>query len=249
MPTLMQTVEGTPTFVHAGPFANIAHGASSGVQSCIAPVNPWQAMLRTFSITTPWRGAEGPTDGISTPRTPRPAACRQLLHRGGPDRAQARRCEWSPTASCQIRSAPPAPAPPTAPGDSPASIRDCFVSSRFRPPPAGPEGYVITEAGFGADIGMEKFFGIKCRYSGLVPQVRVRLRQGSGIRHLERSASCTHGLWRAPPALTLSYSHPRSFSCSAPSSSRQCGRSSHTAVARPWSPVRDYQTQTGGPGG
>ena len=30
----------------------------------------------------------------------------------------------------------------------------------------GEEGYVITEAGFGADIGMEKFFNIKCRYSG-----------------------------------------------------------------------------------
>lgn len=30
----------------------------------------------------------------------------------------------------------------------------------------GPGGFVITEAGFGADIGMEKFFDIKCRYSG-----------------------------------------------------------------------------------
>ena len=30
----------------------------------------------------------------------------------------------------------------------------------------------MTEAGFGADIGMEKFFNIKCRYSGLKPQVR-----------------------------------------------------------------------------
>jgi len=29
--------------------------------------------------------------------------------------------------------------------------------------------YVITEAGFGADMGMEKFFNIKCRVSGLVP--------------------------------------------------------------------------------
>jgi hypothetical protein len=29
----------------------------------------------------------------------------------------------------------------------------------------------VTEAGFGADIGMEKFFDIKCRYSGLIPQV------------------------------------------------------------------------------
>ena len=30
----------------------------------------------------------------------------------------------------------------------------------------GADGYVVTEAGFGADIGMEKFFNIKCRYSG-----------------------------------------------------------------------------------
>ncbi|MGH0150950.1 UNVERIFIED_CONTAM: hypothetical protein FKN15_018564 [Acipenser sinensis] len=37
----------------------------------------------------------------------------------------------------------------------------------------GPEGFVVTEAGFGADIGMEKFFNIKCRYSGLRPHVVV----------------------------------------------------------------------------
>lgn len=29
MPNLMQTLERTPVFVHAGPFANIAHGNSS----------------------------------------------------------------------------------------------------------------------------------------------------------------------------------------------------------------------------
>lgn len=73
-PTLMQTLEGTPVFVHAGPFANIAHGNSSIVADKIA-----------------------------------------------------------------------------------LKLAD----------------YVITEAGFGADIGMEKFFNIKCRYSGLVPNVVV----------------------------------------------------------------------------
>ena len=31
----------------------------------------------------------------------------------------------------------------------------------------------MTEAGFGADIGMEKFFNIKCRYSGLRPNAAV----------------------------------------------------------------------------
>ena len=33
--------------------------------------------------------------------------------------------------------------------------------------------YLLTEAGFGADIGAEKFFNIKCRYSGLRPDAAV----------------------------------------------------------------------------
>ncbi len=74
MPTLMQTLEGQAAFVHAGPFANIAHGNSSIIADQIA--------LRL--------------------------------------------------------------------GD-----------------------YVITESGFGADIGMEKFFNIKCRISGLIPDCVV----------------------------------------------------------------------------
>ena len=74
MPTLMQTLEGTPAFVHAGPFANIAHGNSSIVADRIA-----------------------------------------------------------------------------------LKLAD----------------YVVTESGFGADIGMEKFFNIKCRYSGLIPHCVV----------------------------------------------------------------------------
>ncbi|GAB1294885.1 Monofunctional C1-tetrahydrofolate synthase, mitochondrial [Apodemus speciosus] len=76
-PNLMQTLEGTPVFVHAGPFANIAHGNSSVLADKIA--------LKLV----------------------------------------------------------------------------------------GEEGFVVTEAGFGADIGMEKFFNIKCRASGLVPNAVV----------------------------------------------------------------------------
>ena len=76
-PTLMQTLEGTPVFVHAGPFANIAHGNSSIIADLIA--------LKLV----------------------------------------------------------------------------------------GPDGYVVTESGFGADIGMEKFFHIKCRTSGLKPNAVV----------------------------------------------------------------------------
>lgn len=33
--------------------------------------------------------------------------------------------------------------------------------------------YVVTEAGFGADLGAEKFFDIKCRLAGLVPDAAV----------------------------------------------------------------------------
>ena len=35
--------------------------------------------------------------------------------------------------------------------------------------------YVITEAGFGADLGAEKFFDIKCRKAGLAPDAVVRV--------------------------------------------------------------------------
>jgi formyltetrahydrofolate synthetase len=73
-PNLMQTLEGQPAFVHAGPFANIAHGNSSILADQVA------------------------------------------VHLGE---------------------------------------------------------YVVTESGFGADIGMEKFFDIKCRYSNLIPNCVV----------------------------------------------------------------------------
>lgn len=35
-PTMMQTLEGSPVFVHAGPFANIAHGSNSIIADKIA---------------------------------------------------------------------------------------------------------------------------------------------------------------------------------------------------------------------
>jgi formyltetrahydrofolate synthetase len=74
MPNLMQTLEGTPAFVHAGPFANIAQGNNSIIADQIA-----------------------------------------------------------------------------------LKLAD----------------YVVTESGFGADCGMEKFMDIKCRYSGLIPNCVV----------------------------------------------------------------------------
>ncbi|HUN72079.1 MAG TPA: formate--tetrahydrofolate ligase, partial [Steroidobacteraceae bacterium] len=77
MPNLLQTLDGTPAFVHAGPFGNIAHGNSS------------------------------------------------------------------------------------------------IIADQLALKLVGPKGYVVTEAGFGADMGMEKFFNIKCRYSGLIPSCVV----------------------------------------------------------------------------
>ena len=42
--------------------------------------------------------------------------------------------------------------------------------------------YVITEAGFGADLGAEKFFDIKCRKVGLQPKLRVIVATTQGLK-------------------------------------------------------------------
>jgi formate--tetrahydrofolate ligase len=54
--------------------------------------------------------------------------------------------------------------------------------------------YVVTEAGFGADLGAEKFFNIKCRKAGLSPKAAVivatvrALKMNGGVdkKHLDR---------------------------------------------------------------
>ena len=43
--------------------------------------------------------------------------------------------------------------------------------------------YVITEAGFGADLGAEKFFDIKCRHAGLKPEAVVLVATIRALRH------------------------------------------------------------------
>jgi len=43
--------------------------------------------------------------------------------------------------------------------------------------------YHITESGFGADIGFEKFWNVKCRYSGNVPNVSVITTTVRGLKH------------------------------------------------------------------
>ncbi|MDH6355658.1 formate--tetrahydrofolate ligase [Dysgonomonas sp. PH5-45] len=42
--------------------------------------------------------------------------------------------------------------------------------------------YVITEAGFGADLGAEKFFNIKCRNGGLNPKLTVIVVSAQGLK-------------------------------------------------------------------
>ncbi len=42
--------------------------------------------------------------------------------------------------------------------------------------------YVITEAGFGADLGAEKFYDIKCRMSGLQPALTVLVATTQGLK-------------------------------------------------------------------
>ena len=42
--------------------------------------------------------------------------------------------------------------------------------------------YVVTEAGFGADLGAEKFYNIKCRKSGLKPDLTVLVATLNGLK-------------------------------------------------------------------
>ena len=42
--------------------------------------------------------------------------------------------------------------------------------------------YAITEAGFGADLGAEKFFDIVCRKSGLQPKATVVVATAQGLK-------------------------------------------------------------------
>ncbi len=43
--------------------------------------------------------------------------------------------------------------------------------------------YHITESGFGADIGFEKFWNVKCRYSGNIPNVSVITATIRALKH------------------------------------------------------------------
>ncbi|MCI8342191.1 MAG: formate--tetrahydrofolate ligase [Firmicutes bacterium] len=107
-PNLVQSLEGTPTFIHGGPFANIAHGCNSVIATKMA-----------------------------------------------------------------------------------SKIAD----------------YVVTEAGFGADLGAEKFIDIKCRKSGLKPKAVVivatvrALKYNGGVPKAELNSENLEALEKGLPNL------------------------------------------------
>ncbi|MGN0171614.1 MAG: formate--tetrahydrofolate ligase, partial [Acutalibacteraceae bacterium] len=53
--------------------------------------------------------------------------------------------------------------------------------------------YVVTEAGFGADLGAEKFFNIKCRKAGLSPDAAVIVATVRALKHHGGAAKDTLG--------------------------------------------------------
>ncbi len=55
--------------------------------------------------------------------------------------------------------------------------------------------YVVTEAGFGADLGAEKFFDIKCRAAGLEPSAAVIV---ATVRALRYHGGAEKGEWNDP---------------------------------------------------
>ncbi len=57
--------------------------------------------------------------------------------------------------------------------------------------------YAITEAGFGADLGAEKFFDIKCRQSGLQPKLTVLV---ATLRALKLHGGVSESEFKAPNA-------------------------------------------------
>jgi formate--tetrahydrofolate ligase len=69
----------------------------------------------------------------------------------------------------------------------------------------GSADVVVTEAGFGADLGAERFFDVKCRVSGLVPEVAVvvatvrALKAHSGRYDIRPGKPLPVELWRERP--------------------------------------------------
>jgi formate--tetrahydrofolate ligase len=77
--------------------------------------------------------------------------------------------------------------------------------------------YVVTEAGFGADLGAEKFFDIKCRQAGLQPVATVvvatvrALKMNGGVAKSELAAENLAALRRGLPNLERHVENVRKF--------------------------------------
>jgi formate--tetrahydrofolate ligase len=77
--------------------------------------------------------------------------------------------------------------------------------------------YVVTEAGFGADLGAEKFFNIKCRQSGLKPAAAVvvatvrALKMNGGVAKADLSAPDAEAVRRGGVNLARHIENVRQF--------------------------------------
>ncbi len=77
--------------------------------------------------------------------------------------------------------------------------------------------YCITEAGFGSDLGAEKFFDIKCRYAGLKPSAVVvvatlrALKYNGGVPKEETAAENLEALRKGLPNLGAHVENMRKF--------------------------------------
>ena len=91
MPNLVQSTEGVPTFIHGGPFANIAHGCNSVIATRMAlSFSDWAITEAGFGFDL---GAEKFFDikckgaGLDTSAVVLVATCRALKSHGGIDKA------------------------------------------------------------------------------------------------------------------------------------------------------------------
>ncbi|MCR5141505.1 MAG: formate--tetrahydrofolate ligase [Ruminococcus sp.] len=77
--------------------------------------------------------------------------------------------------------------------------------------------YTITEAGFGSDLGAEKFFDIKCRYAGLTPNAVVlvatirALKYNGGVARSELTAENVEALKKGAVNLRTHIENMRKF--------------------------------------
>jgi formate--tetrahydrofolate ligase len=77
--------------------------------------------------------------------------------------------------------------------------------------------YVVTEAGFGADLGAEKFFNIKCRKAGLSPSVAVivatvrAMKMNGGVAKADLGAENVSAVQKGCPNLGRHIENVKSF--------------------------------------